>query len=74
MGTTNPFGRYHRCYIIYLLLQSLFLILIIVFVLLVLPLPFINGENVECRANQPVVVCYASTGMKTTLLTELILW
>jgi hypothetical protein len=55
--------------------------LIIVFVLLLLhpllllpPLPLINGIGIACRANQPVFVCYASTGMKTTLLTELGLW
>jgi hypothetical protein len=56
MGVTNPFGRYHRCHIIHLLLQSLILILITVFALLLLPLPFINGEIVECRADQPVFV------------------
>jgi hypothetical protein len=50
-------------------------ILIIVFVLLLLPpLPLINRIGIACRANQPVFVCYASTGIKTTLLTELVLW
>jgi hypothetical protein len=30
--------------------------------------------GVLLRANHPVFVCYASTGMKMTLLTELVLW
>lgn len=52
-------------------------ILIIVFVLLLLllpPLPLINGIGIACRANQPVFVCYASTSMKMTSSTELVLW
>ena len=53
-------------------------ILIIVFILLLLPLlpplPLINRIGIVCRANQFVFVCYASTGIKTTLLTELVLW
>jgi hypothetical protein len=52
-------------------------ILIIVFILLLLllpPLSLINGIGIVCRANHLVFVCYASTGIKTTLLTELVLW
>jgi nitrate reductase gamma subunit len=56
-------------------------ILIIVFVLLLLhvllllpPLPLISGIGIACRANQPVFVCYASTGIKATLLTKPVLW
>jgi hypothetical protein len=55
--------------------------LIIVFVLLLLhvllplpPLPLIKGIGIVYRANQPVFVCYASTCIKMTLSTELILW
>lgn len=44
------------------------------FVLLLLLLLFlINGIGIACRANQPAFVCYASTGTKTTLMTELVL-
>jgi hypothetical protein len=52
-------------------------ILIIVFILLLLlllPLPLINGIGITCRANPPVFVCYASTSMKITSSTELVLW
>jgi hypothetical protein len=54
-------------------------ILIIVFVLLLLyllllPRPFINEKSVERTVNQLVFVCHASTGIKTTLFTELGLW
>jgi hypothetical protein len=60
-------------------------ILVIVFVLLLLhlllllllpppPHPLINRIGIACRANQPVFACYASTSMKTTLSTELVLW
>jgi hypothetical protein len=60
-------------------MRSLVFILTMAFVLLLLqffllPLTLINGKRVECRVSQPVFVCYASTGMKTTLLTELGLW
>jgi hypothetical protein len=60
------------------LLWPLVFILTIAFVLLLLhllllPRPFIN-ESVERMVNQLVFVCHASTGMKTTLLTELGLW
>ena len=47
---------------------------IIVFVLLLLLLlPLINRIGITCRANQPAFVCYASTSIKTTLMTELVL-
>jgi hypothetical protein len=78
--STNPSGRFCRCYNIHLLLWSLVFILTIAFVLLLfllllhlllLPRPFINKENVERIVNQLVFVCYASAGIKTTLLTEL---
>jgi hypothetical protein len=61
------------------LLRPLVFILTIAFVLLLLyllllPRPFINEESVERIVNQLVFVYYASTGIKTTLLTELGLW
>jgi hypothetical protein len=59
------------------LLRSLILIIVFVLLLLcllLLPLPLINGENVECKANQPAFVCYTSTGMKMTLSNKLVLW
>ena len=49
-------------------------LLLLHFLLLLPPLPLINGIGFACRANQPGFVCYASTGMKTTVLTELVLW
>jgi len=52
-------------------------ILIIVFVLLLLllpPLPLINGIGIAYRANQPLFVYYASTSMKMTSSTKLVLW
>jgi hypothetical protein len=52
-------------------------ILIIVFVLFLLllpPLPRINRIGIACRANRPVFVCYASTSIKMTSSTELVLW
>jgi hypothetical protein len=48
--------------------------MVVVLLLLLLPLPLINGIGITGRANQPVFACRASTGMKTTLLTELVLW
>jgi hypothetical protein len=79
--STSPFGRYHWWHNIHLLLRPLVFILTIAFVLLLLqlhllllPRPFINEESVERMVNQLVFVCHASTGMKTTLLTELGLW
>ena len=79
--STSPFGRYHWCHNIHLLLRPLVFILTIAFVLLLLllhlllpPRPFINEESVERMVNQLVFVCHTSTGMKMTLLTELGLW
>ena len=77
--STNPFGRYHWCHNIHLLLRPLVFILTIAFVLLrlyllLLPRPFINKESVERMVNQLVFVCHASTGMKTTHLIELGFW
>ena len=76
--STSPFGRYHWCHNIHLLVRPLVFILTIAFALLLLPLllllfprPPINKESVERMVNQLVFV---STGMKTTLLTELVLW
>ena len=77
--STSPLGRYCRCYNIHLLLRSLVFTLTMALVLLLLhllllPLTLINEENVERRVNLFVFVCHASTGMKTTLVTELGLW
>jgi len=48
--------------------------MVFVLLLLLLPLlPLINRIGIACRANQPVFVCYASTDLKTTLMTELVL-
>jgi hypothetical protein len=75
--STNPLGYFCRCHNIHFLLRSLVLILTITFALLLLyllppPRTPINGESGERRVNQPVFVCYASTGIKTTLLIELV--
>jgi len=78
--STSPLGRDRRCHAIHALLRSLVLIptitfaLVLVLHLLLLPRPLIKEESVERRVNQAVFVCYASTGMKTTLLIELGLW
>jgi hypothetical protein len=79
MSITSLFAGSHRCRIIGLLLQSV--VPIIGFVLpllelLLLPLPFVNGSNIEYRSNhlQLEVVCYASTCARTILLTKLVLW
>ena len=74
IGIASPFGRYHACHIIHLLLR-LTVIHIVVFVLLLLRLYLIKGICIDCRANQPVFVfvCCASTSMKAILLTELVL-
>jgi hypothetical protein len=75
---TDAFDGGHRCRIIRLLLQSV--IPIIGFVLpllqlLLLPLPLSNGINIECRADQLVLVFvyHASNSMTTILLTKLVL-
>ena len=77
--STSPLGRDRRCHAIQLLLRSLVLILTIAFALLLLhllllPRSLIKEESVECRDNQSVFVCYASTSMKITSSTELVLW
>ena len=78
MGITNPLGRQHRCHTIYLLLR-LTVILTVIFILVVLllllpllPLLLIKSIGMECRANQPMFICYASAGMKAILLTKLV--
>lgn len=49
-------------------------VLLLLLPLLLPPLPLINGIGIACSANQLVFVCYASTGMNTTILTKLGLW
>lgn len=73
-----PFRPLLQCYNIHLLLSPLVFILTIAYVLLLLPphlsllsRPFINEESVERMANELAFVCHASTGIETTLLTEL---
>jgi hypothetical protein len=56
------------------ILTIAFVLLLLLLHLLLLPRPFINEESIERMVNQLVFVCQASTGMKTTLLTELGLW
>jgi hypothetical protein len=68
--STSPLGRYHCCHNIHLLLRPVILINLLLHFLL-LPRSLINEESVERMVNQLVFVYYASTGMKTTLLTEL---
>jgi hypothetical protein len=68
--STSLLGYYYCCHNIYLLLRPVILINLLLHFLL-LPHPLINEESVERMVNQIVFVCYASTGMKTTFLTEL---
>jgi hypothetical protein len=49
-------------------------VLVLLYLLLLLPHPLINGIGIVYRANQPVFICYASISIKTTILTELVLW
>ena len=57
-----------------LLVISIIILVLLLLHLLLLPLPLIYETNIECRANQLVFVCYASTSMRMILLTELFLW
>ena len=56
------------------ILIIVFVLLLLHLLLLLLSLSLINRIGIVCRVNQPVFVCYASTSMKMTLLTELVLW
>jgi hypothetical protein len=49
------------------------MIAFVLLLLLLLPLPLIKRINIECRANQLVFVCYASTRIKMAFLNELVL-
>ncbi len=80
VGIANSFSHrrvYHIIHLLLLLLLPVISIIILVLLLLhllLLPLPLIYETNIECRVNQLVFVCYASTSMRMIPLTELVLW